>query len=69
MDEQIIITDIDKIFATGVFLQPVKCTINEKQQWRWVAVGFEDESFFGDSVVDPVEYANNLEDMLNPTED
>jgi hypothetical protein len=69
MDEQIVITDIDKIFATGVFLQPVKCTINGIEQWRWVAVGFEDESFFGGLIVDPVEYGDNLEDMLNLIEE
>jgi len=33
------------IFSTGVHLQTVKCIINGIKQWRWVAVGFEDDSF------------------------
>jgi len=32
------------IFSTGVHLQSVECVINRKKQWRWIAVGFEDES-------------------------
>jgi hypothetical protein len=66
--KQMILTDTCKIFATGVFLQPVKCNINGREQWRWVAVSFEDDSYYDGEFVDPVEYADNLEDMLNPTE-
>lgn len=58
------ISDSDKIFATGVFLQPVRCTINGKEQWRWVAVSFEDDSFFDGEIVNPNEHAENIEDML-----
>ncbi len=64
MDKRFVISDTDKIFATGVFLQPVKCTINGEEQWRWVAVGFEDDSYFDGEIVDPNEYAEGIEDML-----
>lgn len=64
MDKQISISSNDKIFATGVFLQPVKCTINEIEQWRWVAVGFEDDSFFDGEVINPIEYANNINELV-----
>jgi len=64
MDKQITISDTDKIFATGVFLQPVKCTINDKEQWRWVAVGFEDDSFFNGKIVNPYDYADNIKGLI-----
>ena len=69
MNEQIVNSSNDKIFATGVFLQPVRCTINQIEQWRWVAAGFEDNSYYDGLVVNPMEYADNLEDMLNPIEE
>lgn len=62
----IVLSGGETIFATGVFLEPVKCTINGKEQWRWVAVGFEDDSFYDGFIVDPNEYADNIEEMLNP---
>lgn len=64
MNKQINISDTDRIFATGVFLQPVKCTINGIQQWRWIAVGFEDDSFYNGEIIDPNEYADNISDMV-----
>ncbi len=64
MDKQIVISGTDKIFATGVFLQPVKCTIDGKEQWRWVAVGFEDDSFFDGEIVNPNEYAESVGDLI-----
>lgn len=64
MNNQILVTDTDKIFATGVFLQPVKCVINNQEQWRWVAVGFEDDSFFDGKLVNPNEYADKIEDLI-----
>ena len=69
MDKQIVITESDKIFATGVFLQPVNCTINGKQQWRWIAVGFEDDSFFNGQRVDIYDYADNVEDLIAENEE
>ena len=70
MDNEIrlVLSPSDRIFATGVFLQPVKCTINGNEQWRWVAVCFEDDSYYDGIVVDPVEYADDIEGMLNPTD-
>lgn len=68
MDKQILISSKDKIFATGVFLQPVKCTINEIEQWRWVAVGFEDDSFYDGDIINPVEYANDIDKLIGDSE-
>ena len=68
MEKQIAVSEKDKIFATGVFLQPVTCVINGKAQWRWVAVGFEDDSFLDGEIVDPVEYAENLDGLLTEFE-
>ena len=52
------------IFSTGVHLQAIKCTIDGDEQWRWVAVGFEDESFFDGETINPVEYANESKDLV-----
>ncbi len=55
----------DRIFATGVYLQPVKTTINGIEQWRWVAVGFEDDSFFDGETISVYDYADTLEGLIN----
>lgn len=57
------------IFSTGVFLESVECIINGKKQWRWVAVGFEDDSFLDGKAVNPVEYANKQEKLIEKFKD
>lgn len=52
------------IFSTGVHLQAVECSINERKQWRWVAVGFEDESFMNGEAINPIEYAEKQEGLV-----
>jgi hypothetical protein len=52
------------IFSTGVHLQSVECVINGKKQWRWVAVGFEDESFLNGEIINPIEYARKQENLV-----
>lgn len=52
------------IFSTGVHLQAVECIINGKEQWRWIAVGFEDDSFFDGEIINPLEYANKARDLI-----
>lgn len=69
MDKQIVISDTDKIFATGVFLQPVNCKIDGKQQWRWIAVDFEDESYLDGEIINPNEYSDNIEGLVEDFED
>jgi hypothetical protein len=64
MDKQLLVSSEDKIFATGVFLQPVKCSIDGIEQWRWVAVNFEDDSFFDGEIINPIEYANDINDLV-----
>lgn len=52
------------IFSTGVHLQSTECTINGKKQWRWVAVGFEDESFLNGEEINPIEYAQKQKGLV-----
>lgn len=68
MEKQIAVSEKDKIFATGVFLQPVTCIINGKAQWRWVAVGFEDDSFLNGETINPNEYAESIEGLITEFE-
>ena len=69
MDNEVTISERDKIFATGVFLQAVKCTINCIEQWRWVAVGFEDDSYYDGGLIDFYDYADTFEGLFIDSED
>ena len=53
------------IYSTGVYLQTVKYIINGKKQWRWVAVGFEDDSFLNGQVINPIIYTDKDSGMVN----
>ena len=55
----------DKIYATGVFLKPEKCIINGKEQWRWIAVGFEDDSYLDGNSIDIYDYSETLEGLIS----
>jgi hypothetical protein len=64
MKSKIQISENDKIFSTGVHLKPVECVINKKKQWRWVAVGFEDDTFFDGEIIDVCDYAENFNELM-----
>lgn len=64
MNNEILLKETDKVFATGVFLQPVKCTINGIDQWRWVAVEFEDDTFYDGEIIDVYDYADSLDGLF-----
>ena len=53
-----------EIFSTGVFLESVECIVNSQKQWRWVAVGFEDDSFMNGKIINPVEYADKQKNLI-----
>lgn len=38
-------------------------------QWRWVVVGFEDDSYMDGDYVDAIECANTREVLINQTVD
>ena len=69
MGENIIMSETDTIFGTGVFLQPVKCTINGIETWRWVAVGFEDDSYYDGELIDIYDYADTFEGLFIDSEE
>ncbi|MBF0228951.1 MAG: hypothetical protein HQK63_05075 [Desulfamplus sp.] len=54
----------DNIFSTGVFLKPEKCLINDVTQWRWIAVGFEGDTYLNGKPVDVYDYANTLQGLI-----
>lgn len=58
------VTPRDTIFSTGVYLQAVEVEINGRKQWRWIAVGFEDDTFFNGQLVDIYDYADNFDDLF-----
>ena len=50
-------------------MQSVECVINRKKQWRWVAIGFEDESFMNGEAINPIEYAKEQETLASNFQD
>lgn len=54
----------DKIFATGVYLQAIEVEINGTKQWRWVAVGFEDDTYFNGKKIEIYDYANSFDELV-----
>lgn len=62
------ITPSSKIFATGVHLQAIEVEINGQKQWRWVVVGFEDDTYFDGEVIDVYDYANSFEGLFKDIE-
>ncbi len=58
------ISENDKIYATGVYLQPVKAIINGNEQWRWVAVGFENDSFYDGEIINVYDYSDTFKGLL-----
>jgi hypothetical protein len=62
------ITPSSKIFSTGVHLQAVEVEINGKKQWRWIAVGFEDDTYFDGEIIDVNDYANTFEGLFKEVE-
>lgn len=57
------------IFSTGVYLQSVECVINGEKQWRWIAVGFEDDSFLNGEIINPIEYAQKQKNLVEKLQD
>lgn len=53
------------IYSTGTYLQSIKCNINGRKQYRWVAIGFEDESFLNGHAINPNTYSDNGNNMVN----
>jgi hypothetical protein len=62
------ITPNSTVFATGVHLQAIEVEINGKKQWRWVAVGFEDDTYFNGDTIDLYDYANSFEGLFIKSE-
>lgn len=63
--QSINITNNDKIFATGVQLQALQIEINGIKQWRWVAVGFEEDTFLNGESIDVYDFAYPFEGLIN----
>jgi len=64
MEQKKLIDIFDKIFSTGVHLKPIECVINGKKQWRWIVVGFEDETFFEGEIIDVYDFADSFEGLI-----
>lgn len=52
------------IFATGVFLKAEKVQIKGIEQWRWIAVDFEEPSYMNGKEIEVYNYADSYEELL-----
>lgn len=56
------------IYTTGAHLRPTKITYpNGREEWRWIVVEFEDDSFEDGDVFNPPESASTLKKLLKDT--
>ncbi len=46
------------------YLQAFEVEINGKKQWRWLAVGFEDDTYYDSQTVDLHTYADAFEGLI-----
>jgi hypothetical protein len=65
---EIKITPRDKIYASGVYLQAIEVVIDDTKQWRWVSVGFNDDTYFDGETIDVYNYANSFQGLIKTTE-
>jgi|GEM_PF-980293 len=65
---EIKITPRDKIYASGVYLQAIEVVIDDTKQWRWVSVGFNDDTYFDGETIDVYDYANSFQGLIKTTE-
>ena len=59
----------ETIFSIGVHLKSIECAIDGQKQWRWIAVGFEDDSFMNGETINPIEYADKQKDLIGKFDD
>ncbi|TAG03502.1 MAG: hypothetical protein EAZ44_05965 [Cytophagia bacterium] len=53
-----------QIFATGVHLQSIQVEINNKKQWRWIAIGFEEDNYYDGETIEVYDYADSFEGLF-----
>lgn len=53
-----------EIFATGVKLEAIEVEINGVRQWRWIATGFEDDTFIDGKRIDVFTYSETKENLI-----
>ncbi len=51
----------DALFTIGAFIKPVKVTINNKEQWRWIVTSLEDQTFLNGNEIEVYDYSDTLE--------
>ena len=54
-----------RIYSTGVFLVPMRVTLNDKQRYIWVVDEFNEDTFDKEGLIcEPKIYANEMEELL-----
>ena len=61
---------VGEIFTIGAFCEPCKWTDPDtgKVHWRWMVRGFEEDSYMDGDYVDPAEFSDTREGLINKTE-
>ncbi len=54
----------DSLFTNGAFIKPVKVTINNKEQWRWIVTSLEDQTFLNGNEIEVYDHSDTLENLI-----
>ncbi len=54
-----------KIYATGVYIEPAKIKIGNKERFVWVVSQFDGDSYLNGKLCSPEVMSKNLKDLCN----
>ena len=58
-----------KIYATGVYLVPMKINISGEEKWIWVAEEFNDDTYFDGKNISVRLISDTIEDLIVEDDD
>jgi len=65
MTNELIFLKKSKIYTTGAFISPLQVTdSNGNARWIWSVVEFEDDTYYGGEICNPVANAETCEKLL-----
>jgi hypothetical protein len=53
-----------RIYSTGVYLVPLKVSVNGNSRWVWVAEEFDNDTYLDGDLIDPNIMANKLDKVI-----
>lgn len=60
---------VPRIFATGVYLVPVKIKVGKTEKWVWVAEEFSDDTYYDGKLISPILISDEKESLITKEDD